>query len=98
MALRHIVLLTVRDRTTDEQLDAIVEALRALPGQIPELVSYVVGRDAGLAEGNADLCAVADFATEADYQVYRDHPAHQAVIQDLILPVLAGRTALQHRT
>ncbi len=93
---RHIVLLRFTDDATDEQVDGIVAALRTLPDDIPELRSYVVGVDAGLADDNASLGVVADFDSPADYEVYRDHPAHLAVIQERIRPILAGRTAVQH--
>jgi hypothetical protein len=98
MGLRHVVTLTFSDDTTDEQVEEIVGALRRLPSQIDELRSYVVGTDAGLAQGNSHLAIVADFDDVASYEVYRDHPAHQAVITELILPVVAGRSAVQHHT
>jgi hypothetical protein len=98
MGLRHISLLTFRDDTTDDQRDAIVAGLRELPGKIPELRSYVVGTDAGLAEGNASLAIVADFDSAEGYEAYRDHPAHQAVATQLIVPVLTARSAIQHDT
>lgn len=96
--LRHVVTLTMSDAATDEQIDAIVDALRGLPDEIPEIDHYVVGRDAGLAEGNATLAIVGDFASVAAYEVYRDHEAHHRVINELILPVIAGRSAVQHET
>jgi hypothetical protein len=98
MGLRHIALLTFRDDTTDEQVEAIIEALEELPGKIPELVSYVVATDAGVDEGNASLAIVAEFDSAEGYEAYRDHPAHRAVATQLIIPVLIGRSALQHRT
>ena len=94
--LRHVVTLTFRDGTTDDELDAIVSALRALPESIPELERYVVGADIGRSEGNATLAIVADFESWAGYEAYRDHPEHVAVATDLIVPVLAGRDAVQH--
>ena len=42
------------------------------------------------------LGIVADFDDWDGYVAYRDHPAHVAVGADLILPVLAGRGAVQH--
>ena len=39
---------------------------------------------------------VADFDDVDGYLVYRDHPDHQAVIQELIRPILAARAAVQH--
>lgn len=92
---RHIVLLTLDPAAATTQRDEIIDALTGLPAAIPEISSYRVGADAGLATGNADIGVVADFATQADYETYRDHPAHQAVIERLIAPVLAGRMAIQ---
>jgi len=93
---RHIVLLTLKTDAPENQSGIIIEALRDLPAAIPELASYVVGQDIGLAEGNADIAVVADFANGDDYEVYRTHPVHVAVIQESILPFLAGRAAVQH--
>jgi len=96
MGLRHIVTLTFCDDTTPEQVAAIADSLRELPSQIPELRSYVVGADAGLTEGNAHLAVVADFDDAEGWAVYRDHPAHQAVITQQIVPLLTSRSAVQH--
>jgi hypothetical protein len=98
MGFRHVVLLQLDDATTAEQRDAIVAALRALPAKIPQLRSYAVGSDAGLAGDNYDLAVVADFDSPDDYATYRDHPDHQQVITELIRPVLTGRVAVQHAT
>ena len=95
---RHIVLLSIDPAAGDETADRIVSALRGLPALIPELRSYVVGRDAGLADDNATIAVVADFDDEAGYLTYRDHPEHQRVIAEEIRPVLVGRTAVQHPT
>ncbi len=94
--VRHVVTLTFREDASDEQLDAIVTALRALPDAIPELKEYVVGLDLGKSEGNATLGIVGDFDDWAGYEAYRDHPDHVAVAKDLILPILTGRGAVQH--
>src|SRR3546814_4784528 len=75
MGLRHIVTLTFREDTEDDQVHEIVEALRRLPSQIDEIKGYVVGTDAELAEGNAHLGIVADFDSVEGYEVYRAHPA-----------------------
>lgn len=92
---RHIVLLTLQPDTTDEQRQSILDGLATLPPAIPEIAEYRYGTDAGLAEGNATIGIVADFADQAAYEVYRDHPVHRAVITDRILPVLGERTAIQ---
>lgn len=93
--IRHIVLLELEDSTTDTDRAAILDALATLPEQIPTVRSYVAAADAGLAEGNAHITAIADFDDVAGYKVYRDHEAHHRVIADHIKPVLAKRTAIQ---
>ncbi|WP_436795050.1 Dabb family protein [Actinospongicola halichondriae] len=94
--LRHVVTLTFRDDTSPETIADIVEALRALPGQIPALRQYVVGADVGKSDGNATVAIVADFDDWDGYVTYRDHPAHVAVGVEKVAPVLAGRGAVQH--
>lgn len=94
---RHVVLLRWNESATPEAQRAVLDALEALPGAIPEIRGYRVGVDAGLArEGNSDLAIVADFDDVAGYLVYRDHPTHQDVIARLIRPVVASRAAVQH--
>ena len=94
MAFRHVVLLTL-DADTDE-IVAVVEALRALPDEIPELRGYVVGVDAGLSEGNATVAVVADTDDRLGWETYRDHPAHRRVIEQMVAPRLVARAAVQH--
>jgi len=93
--IRHIVLLELTEGSTDADADSIIEALSTLPDRIPSIRNYVFGRDLGLAEGNVDVTAVADFDDVAGYEAYRDHEAHQQVIAEFIKPVLAARHAIQ---
>ena len=94
--IRHVALLTFTDGTTDDQVEAIERALSSLPGVIPELHAYAIGRDLGINEGNATFAVVADCATIDDYLVYRDHPEHRRIITELITPALAARTGAQY--
>lgn len=96
MPLRHVVLLKFGPDTSAEDLGAIVATLRTLPDQIPELIDYRVGLNLGLDAGNWPLAVTADFADEAGYVAYRDHPAHVAIITELIKPDLVGRCAVQY--
>lgn len=98
MGFRHVVAITFRDDASDEQVQAALDGLAGLPAAIPELRAYSFGLDAGMAEGNASLAIVADFDDAAGYEVYRDHPAHQTVIHEAFLPIIAGRSAVQFRT
>jgi hypothetical protein len=93
--LTHIVLITAADDATDEQVEALVAGLRALPAQIDEIRSYEVGRDLGLADGNATVAIQATFASPEDLRTYVDHPAHQKVVTELLRPVAAAVTRAQ---
>jgi hypothetical protein len=93
---RHVVLLRWVDGATEEQRSHVEAGLAELPSLIPELRDYKVGADAHVSEGNFDLAVVADFDDVDGYLVYRDHPAHVAVITDRIRPILAHRAAVQH--
>ena len=95
--VRHVVTFAFRPGTTAAEVAAVTERIVALPAAIPEIREYHVGPDLGINEGNHQYAVVADFATEADYLVYRDHPAHVAVITERIRPILESRAAVQYR-
>lgn len=92
---RHVAVFTWKPEATEEQRRTVAEQLMTLPGVIPELRNYRVGPDAGFSPGNADFAVVADFADAAAYYTYRDHPAHHAIIDAHIAPIIASRAAVQ---
>ncbi len=94
--IRHVVLLRWTAEATPAQQDEVLAALSALPDEIQQIARYRLGTDLGLADGNASLSVIADFASVADYEAYRDHPSHQHIIATLIKPILAQRAALQY--
>ncbi len=93
--LRHVVLFTWTPEATLEQQETVAAELRKLPGLIPGLRGYAVGPDAGLSEGNYDFAVVADFDDPAGYVVYRDHPAHRAVVDKYVAPIVSTRARVQ---
>lgn len=93
---RHVVLFRWTEDATDERLAALVRRLKDLPGQIPEVRAYAIGADAGVNPGNYDFAVAADFADRDGYVAYRDHPAHRAVVEECIRPILAERAAVQY--
>ena len=93
---RHVVMMRWAPDATGAQKAAVRAGLEDLPGRIPEIRSYSLGTDARVNEGNFDFVVVADFDDVEGYLVYRDHPAHVAVITHHIRPILAERSAVQH--
>ena len=95
MPLRHMVLIELKAETSDETRDAIVAGLRALPAKIDAIRSYEVTFDLGLTEGNASIGVIATFDDVDGWRTYGPHPAHQAVVRELIAPNAARRIGLQ---
>ena len=93
--IRHVVMFRWNDSVTDEQVVAMSAALDALPAAIPEIVTYRHGRDLALAPTNFQYSINADFASVADFAVYRDHPEHQQFIAEHITGRVADRAAVQ---
>ncbi|MGN0063426.1 MAG: Dabb family protein [Nocardioides sp.] len=81
----HVGHLTLTVAPTSPEVSAIADALLALPGQVPGLVSAEVVPDAGLTEGNATLRFHMRFDSRVAWEGYKAHPAHVAVISDHIV-------------
>ncbi|REE99181.1 Dabb family protein [Thermomonospora umbrina] len=93
---RHVALFRWVEGTTTLQQDEVAARLRELPGLIPEIRSYSLGVDAKVNQGAFDFAVVADFDDRDAYLVYRDHPAHRAVVGEVVGPLLAERAAIQY--
>ncbi len=93
--VRHLALFRFRDGVDPAAVETLHEALRALPGVVPEIREFSCGHDLGLREGNADYGVMAAFDDEAGWQAYQENAEHQRVIRDLLTPLLSERTAVQ---
>lgn len=95
MAIRHLVLLRFHDDTDPAAVQALADGLRRLPALIPAIADYHVGPDLSLSDTTWDFGISADFESVDDFHTYRDHPEHQAVIRDLVSPIVEARSAVQ---
>ena len=93
--IRHVVMFRWNDTVDEAHVGVLGARLDALPETIPEIRSYRHGADVGVNEGNYDYAVVGDFASLGDYLVYRDHPAHRALIAELIADRITDRAAVQ---
>jgi len=94
--LRHVALFTWSPEATAEQKKAVTEELRKLPGLIPELRRYDIGPDAGINPASFHFAVVADFDDRDGYLAYRNHPAHRAVVDKHISPIVNDRASIQY--
>ena len=93
--IRHVVVFRWLEGTTPEQIAALRAGLDGLPGAVPSILTYSYGPDLQLGEGRWDYAVVGDFADARGYQAYVDHPVHDAVRRDLIMPLVADRANVQ---
>ena len=81
--IRHIFVGTAREGVTPEQLEELLNAWRALPGQISEILRMTAGRNISPRDQHYTVALVADFTDMAAWECYMDHPAHLAISQHL---------------
>ena len=93
--IRHIVLLTLKDGTTPDDLASIKASLESMPGAIPQIARYSFGQDLSVSANTADLGIIADFEGVEEFEVYSQHPHHVAAVRDVIKPHVAKKTAMQ---
>lgn len=96
--IRSVSLISFKEGTDHAQREAVLAAYRKLPSLIPGIVSFEVGLDQGLLQGNAGIAVIAGFATREDFVVYSTHRAHTDVIFPVCGPVMAGWSSVQFQT
>jgi len=95
--IRHVACFTWAAEATAAQRQQVTDELRALPALMHGLRAYHFGADAGLADGNYDFAVVADFDDIESYLTYRDHPAHRAIVDEVIRPITRQRASVQYQ-
>ncbi len=80
-----------KPEASEQQRAAAVPGMRSLPGNIPRIRQFVLGKNAGVGHGTFELVIVADADTADDYVIYRDHPYHRTLIETITRPIIAAR-------
>jgi len=94
MTFIHIVNFKWRDGATLDGT-ALADALLTVAGRLDGVRSYVCGPDAGFSPGAYDFAVVGTFDDSEHFTAYRDHPEHQRILNETILPNLESRTVVQ---
>ena len=97
MTIRHAVLFRFTDDATDAQVEALAAGLSTMPTETGAVdpTDYEHGPALGLNPGSWDYAVVGTFADANAYEAYRDHPAHQSLIRELVTPITAERASVQ---
>jgi hypothetical protein len=94
--IRHVVLFAWVAEATDKQKQQVADELRTLPPLMTGLRAFDAGPSARIVEGNFDFAVVADFDDAQSYLAYRNHPAHRAVVDQVITPIVRERASVQY--
>lgn len=84
-ALRHVVMFQFKESSSEEDVQTVVDAFRALPSKIPAIADFEYGTNnspEGLNDGFSH-CFLVTFKTEKDRASYLPHPAHKAFVEVL---------------
>ena len=93
MAFTHVVTFKWRDGDYDDR--GIADALRGLVARVDGVHNYLCGSDIGLTPDAYDFAVVGTFDDRASFIAYRDHPEHQRILAEMIVPNLQSRTVVQ---
>ncbi|SHE59123.1 Stress responsive A/B Barrel Domain [Desulfacinum infernum DSM 9756] len=79
--IKHVVLLKFKPGVTEDDVQALEKGLDALPGAIPEILSYDFGRDIVRSERSFDFGLVSSFKDLDALKRYQVHPEHVKVLE-----------------
>jgi hypothetical protein len=77
---RHVVVWTMK-AGAEARLAPLMESLRGLPREIPQIHELTCGPAQNT--NGFDAALVVDFADTAALAAYREHPAHAPILTDL---------------
>jgi hypothetical protein len=95
MSFIHLANFKWTEETTAGDVERITTALTALAPGLPGVGSYRCGPDVSRTPDSYDFAVVGVFTDREHFVAYRDHPEHQRILKELILPHLANRVVVQ---
>jgi hypothetical protein len=94
--IRNVVMGTVRDGVSHEQVEAALTAVRELRIDGLELDARA-GIDLGLRDGNASFAITVDLPDEEAYRRYDTDEEHNRIRRELFAPITASIQRVQFR-
>ena len=79
----HLVLFTVKEDASSEEVADLLSSIRGLRGSIPNVIDLSVGEDFSGRGGPYTHGLFARFQTPDDLQAYLKHPEHLKVVEKL---------------
>jgi hypothetical protein len=85
--VEHVVLFRWKAGAAPEAIAHVIEGLRGLRNEIPGIVDLSCGENFSERSEGFHCGLVVRFADRAALDAYGPHPAHQAVVQERLLPI-----------
>jgi diphthamide synthase (EF-2-diphthine--ammonia ligase) len=87
--IEHLVLFQWQEQASDDEIEAVIEALRGLKERIPGIVELSCGENFSERSQGFQHGLVVRLKDRAALEAYFPHPEHQKIVQNLIKPILA---------
>lgn len=92
----HLVLFTVRDEASDEEVRELLDALASLKGTVPGVIDLSVGENFSERSGGYTHGLFARFRTADDLKAYAGHPEHLSAVERLDALTTGDRVVLDY--
>ena len=90
MPIKHIVLLPFKASLSKNEIEKVMQSLADLKKDIPQVMSFSGGENnstENLHQGYLHGFSM-EFKDKLDRQTYLDHPAHDKLVKEILLPTL----------
>ena len=94
--IKHIVCFKFKPEASAEDVQGTLAALDALPGQIPWVRNWSLGKNLSTRDQTYDYALHCDFADDTELQNYLRHPAHEAVARERLARFWASRAIVDY--
>lgn len=86
--IEHLVLFKWKEDASDSAIAQVIEGLKSLPDEIPEIIALSCGENFSERSQGFQHGLVVRFSDRAALATYQAHPAHQVLVQNLIKPIV----------
>ena len=92
----HIVLFQWKEEAAPGDIARAIAGLQSLKDEIPGILDLSCGENFSARAQGYQCGLVVRFTSRAALDAYGPHPAHQAVVQNLLAPIRAGVIAVDY--
>jgi hypothetical protein len=86
--VEHVVLFKLKPEATSAQREAMLAGLGSLRGAVPGIVDLSCGQNFSERNQGYEIGLVVRFTDRAALDVYLPHPAHRAVVEEKVRPIM----------